>query len=186
MTTSSDRHLVRNIAVHDRIARAYERQHGEIFNPVEQDRLHAALERAKAEISSRGKALRALDFGCGSGNLSRHLLDLGFEVVAADVSRGFLDLVRAKFAARPLETFQLGGQGLGALADDSFDLVATYSVLHHIPDYGAAVAEMARVTRSGGILFIDHEPSEAFWAGAGRSALPGRRDALRLAQISQA
>jgi SAM-dependent methyltransferase len=165
VTATSDRQLARNIAIHDRIARAYEREHGEIFNPIEQDRLHAVLERAKAAIATRGKPLRALDFGCGSGNLSRHLLDLGFEVVAADVSRGFRELVAAKFAGRPLETFPLDGEGLSGLDDDSFDLVATYSVLHHVPDYCAAVAEMARVTRPGGVIFIDHEPSEAFWQG---------------------
>ena len=164
-STASDRAIARNIAVHDRIARAYEREHGEIFNPVEQDRLRAALERAIAAISTACAPPRALDFGCGSGNLTRHLLDLGCEVVAADVSPGFLDLVQAKFAGRPVEPFRLDGKGLGGLADGSFDLVATYSVLHHIPDYLAAVAEMARVVRPGGVLFLDHEPSEAFWQG---------------------
>ena len=40
-----------------------------------------------------------------------------------------------------------------------------YSVLHHIPDYLAAIEEMARVCAPGGVIFLDHEPTEKFWAG---------------------
>src|SRR5205823_2480921 len=49
------------------------------------------------------------------------------------------------------------------LADQSFDLIATYSVLHHIPDYLAACAEMARLCRPGGVVVIDHEASPNVW-----------------------
>ena len=48
-------------------------------------------------------------------------------------------------------------------ADSSFDLVATYSVLHHVPDYLAAVKEMARVCATGGVILIDHEQNEEYW-----------------------
>ena len=44
--------IARNIAVHDRIARKYERRHDEIFNPREQARLGAVLADAKAAIAS--------------------------------------------------------------------------------------------------------------------------------------
>lgn len=162
---SAQKDIARNIAIHDRIAKAYEREHGEIFNRHEQDRLHAALSRARDAVSSGSRPLRALDVGCGSGNLTRHLLDLGFEVVAADVSQGFLDLISAKFAGRPVVPHRLDGNSLAGLDDGQFDLVATYSVLHHIPDYLSAVREMGRVTRPGGVVYIDHEPSPAYWRG---------------------
>lgn len=77
--------IARNVALHDRLARKYETTHGEIFNPVEQDRLVRFLTTARDAIRSDGVPQIALDFGCGSGNLSRHLLDLGFQVTAADV-----------------------------------------------------------------------------------------------------
>jgi SAM-dependent methyltransferase len=47
--------------------------------------------------------------------------------------------------------------------DASFDIVGTYSVLHHVPDYLFAVREMARVLRPGGWLYIDHESSPGSW-----------------------
>jgi ubiquinone/menaquinone biosynthesis C-methylase UbiE len=155
--------IARNVAVHDRIARKYDRLHGEIFNEVEQARLAAMLRRARDSIETGASPMRALDLGCGSGNLTRHLQGLGFAVTAADVSAGFLDLVRSRYPG--VETLLMNGRDLSNVADGSFDLVATYSVLHHIPDYLAAVREMARVTKPEGVLVIDHEQNEKFWAG---------------------
>lgn len=166
MTSAPDQRLIdRNIRVHDRVARRYESIHDEIFNEQEQARLQSSLRRAEAAIAAGPGRPRALDFGCGSGNLTRHLLELGFEVVAADVSRGFLDLVGRRHQGEAVTLCQIDGAGLPQMADDSFDLAATYSVLHHVPDYLAAVAEMARVVRPGGVLYIDHEHSPGYWTG---------------------
>jgi ubiquinone/menaquinone biosynthesis C-methylase UbiE len=161
MDTVKQRQVARNVAIHDRIARRYEAIHGEIFNPVEQERLREALGTARDLVRTDEGTLKALDFGCGSGNLSRHLVDLGMDVTAADVSRGFLDLVASRYPQ--VTTHWLVAGNTAGLADASFDLVATYSVLHHIPDYLAAVAEMARVCKPGGVVVIDHEPCEAYW-----------------------
>lgn len=163
--SSSASAIARNIAVHDRIARSYEKRHDEIFNPREQARLGAALADAKAAIDTGHSPLRALDFGCGSGNLTGHLLRLGFAVTAADVSRSFLDLVGSRHPGAPLRLHQLNGRDLSELADQSFDLVATYSVLHHIPDYLGALEEVARVIAPGGVILIDHEQNAEYWEG---------------------
>jgi ubiquinone/menaquinone biosynthesis C-methylase UbiE len=164
-STDAQQQVDRNIAVHNRIARDYEALHGEIFNDVEQARLRSAVERAIAAVEGGGEPIAALDFGCGSGNLTGHLLDCGAAVTAADVAQGFLDLVRDRYSTDRLRTFRLNGCDLGGLGDGSFDLVATYSVLHHIPDYLAACAEMARVCRKGGVILIDHEAPEEIWDG---------------------
>jgi ubiquinone/menaquinone biosynthesis C-methylase UbiE len=159
------REIARNVRIHDRIARKYEALHGEIFNGVEQSRLRGWLERAAAEVRTGSKPISALDVGCGSGNLTRHLLDLGMQVTAADVSEKFLDLVRARHGSSSLRTLPINGRDLSNIPDGSLDLVAIYSVLHHIPDYLATVREMARVCKPGGVVVIDHEPAEAYWSG---------------------
>ncbi len=148
-----DLRVERNIRAHDRIARRYERIHGEIFNAVEQQRLRKHLEDAIASIETDSSPKLALDFGCGSGNLTAHLVDLNFRVTAADVSPRFLEMVRARYrdAALPVSLVQLNGHDLGSIEDRNFDLVATYSVLHHVPDYLAIVDEIARVIKPGGI-----------------------------------
>jgi SAM-dependent methyltransferase len=159
----------RNVRAYRKAHRRYESAHGEIFNRREQARLRGSLQEAVAAIRAtpRGGAPRALDLGCGTGNLTAHMLDLGLEVVAADVSPDFLRLVERRFRGRPVETVLLNGIDLEGIRDHEFDLVAAYSVLHHIPNYLSMIAELHRVLRSGGILYLDHEVNEQFWAKEG-------------------
>jgi ubiquinone/menaquinone biosynthesis C-methylase UbiE len=160
---SSTASLEDNIAIHDRIAKRYEAIHGEIYNEVEQERLKSSLEQALKLVSTSSNSSVALDFGCGAGNLTQHLTDLGCEVIAADVSTGFLNLIASRTYARAVSTFTLNGKDLKGVPDESVDVVATYSVLHHVPDYLSLMQEFARVLKPGGILYIDHEASSMMW-----------------------
>jgi ubiquinone/menaquinone biosynthesis C-methylase UbiE len=161
----AQRQIARNVAVHDKVARKYDALHGEIFNEIEQERLRRTLALARDAVRTGREPLQALDFGCGSGNLSRHLLALDLNVTAADVSQGFLDLVRSRYADDRLSTHLMQDGDLSGLGDASFDMIATYSVLHHIPDYLAACSELARLCRPGGVIMIDHEATEEHWKG---------------------
>ena len=161
MTRSQGDIIAHNIAVHNRLAGQYRTIHPEIFNPFEQTRLRDSLERAKGLMQTGPGSLRAFDFGCGTGNLAAHLLALGFHVTVADVAERFLEMLREEHAG--VDTFRLNGEDLVGLDDGSFDLVATYSVLHHIPDYLGALRELARVAKPGGILYLDHEVNERYW-----------------------
>lgn len=151
-----------NIELHERIASKYEERHGEIYNEIEQTRLHDALATAVSEVRSASGQVSAFDLGCGAGNLTRHLLRLGCVVTVADVTPSF---VRMATEIDPDNTlpFVLNGSDLSEIQDHSYDLIATYSVLHHIPDYLLIIKEMARVLRPGGVLFLDHERSESYW-----------------------
>ena len=60
-------------------------------------------------------------------------------------------------------TFELNGENLDGIKDNSLDLIATYSVLHHIPDYIKTIHEMIRVCAPGGIIYIDHEQNNEYW-----------------------
>jgi SAM-dependent methyltransferase len=154
----ADRQVAANVRGYRRAAPRYERLHGEIFNAREQARLRGALEQMLADLDSSGeRPPRVLDFGCGSGNVTQHLLELGATVLAADLSPDFLALVRRRFDGCLLETLQLNGRDLDGLADAAVDAAVSYSVLHHIPDYLHAVRELCRVVRPGGVLQIDHE-----------------------------
>ncbi len=157
--------IERNIAIHDQVAEKYEALHGEIFNEVEQARLAGTLTRARESIRTESDPLRALDFGCGSGNLTRHLLSLGLHVTAADVSKDFLRLVEKRFGSDRLSLLQMNGSDLREIPDRTFDMIAVYSVLHHIPDYLAAIDELARVCKRGGVIVLDHEQTEEYWRG---------------------
>ena len=165
---SDERELIAaNVRGYRRVARRYDRLHGEIFNDVEQGRLRAALGRALAAIEADEphERVRVFDFGCGTGNVTAHLLELGAEVVAADVSPRLLGMVDGRFGDKGVETLLLNGRDLGNVRDQSVDAAVAYSVLHHIPDYVAAVCELCRVVRPGGVLMIDHESAPNEWSG---------------------
>lgn len=145
-------------------AAGYERSHREIFNPVEQPRLRDALQRAVGMVQTGAQPVRALDYGCGSGNLTRHLVELGVYTVAADVADEYMEAVARRFAGTDLvDTLEIGGADLAGVPEACFDLVVTYSVLHHVPDYLAIVREMCRVLKPGGVLYIDHEVTESYY-----------------------
>jgi glycosyltransferase involved in cell wall biosynthesis/ubiquinone/menaquinone biosynthesis C-methylase UbiE len=154
-----------NIKVHNKMANDYASAHGEIFNATEQERLLLALKKSLQMVNTGSEELTAIDYGCGSGNLTRNLLNLNVDVVAADVSSNFLALVRQQFPSDRLSTLILNGKNLGSLETDSFDFIAVYSVLHHIPDYLAALTELARVCKRGGVIYLDHEPTDQYWLG---------------------
>lgn len=152
-----------NVKTHDKMAKKYERLHGEIYNDFEQSRLRDELGEAISNIKTGSETRRVLDFGCGAGNLTRHLSSLGCEVLASDVSQGFLDLVASRSYPTKVETIKLNGSDLSSIPDESVDMVATYSVLHHVPDYLGILKEFMRVLKRGGVVYIDHEPSDEFW-----------------------
>ncbi len=159
--SSIDPRIERNRRAYDACVRRYERRHGELFNPIEQARLRESLERATGDLAGE-EAVRALDFGAGTGNVTAHLVDLGCRVTAADVSDGCLDRIEQRFGDR-VERFRLNGRDLREFEDGAFDLAVAFSVLHHIPDYLLAVSDLARVVRPGGVVVIDHEATDTVY-----------------------
>jgi ubiquinone/menaquinone biosynthesis C-methylase UbiE len=150
--------------VHDVLAPGYEDLHGDIFNPVEQDRLRRGLSMAVGAVRTDREPQRALDFGCGSGNLTRCFIELGLHTVSADVAPRFLELIGARHGHTGLsKTLLLNGEDLSNVDEETFDIAAAYSVLHHIPDYLAAVRELVRVTKRGGVIYLDHEHNADYW-----------------------
>ena len=103
---------------------------------------------------------RALDIGCGSGKSASTLIDMGYEVSGTDVSSEAIGICRERFGP---EGFSEGSVLSLPFPDSSFDYVVAVHVLEHIPDSDmpAAVAEILRVTRPGGYLFIrDFAPGD--------------------------
>jgi ubiquinone/menaquinone biosynthesis C-methylase UbiE len=150
-----------NRRVHDKVARKYKKIHTEIYNNIEQARIKSALKEAVSIVSTGGSIPQVIDVGCGAGNLTSHLVSIGLDVTAADISDVFLKMVKDKYPV--VRTHVLNGEDLSEIENDTYDMVATYSVLHHIPDYLKMVKEMCRVVKPGGVLYIDHEKNDAFW-----------------------
>jgi SAM-dependent methyltransferase len=88
------------------------------------------------------------------------------KIVAADISVMSLNELRKKNPGNPnLDLLQLNGIDLSMIEDASIDMLATYSVLHHLPDYVQTVEEFCRVVKPGGVIYIDHECAPQVWTG---------------------
>ena len=161
--------LQNNIFIHNKISKKYEKMHGEIYNDEEQLRLNNDLNNAIKKICTNSINKISIDFGCGAGNLTNHLSDLGCDVIACDVSQGFLDLISSRKYNTNVSTFKLNGTDLFNIPDCSVDMISTYSVLHHLEDYLSIITEFMRVLKPGGIIYIDHENSEEFWINKNNS-----------------
>jgi SAM-dependent methyltransferase len=107
-----------------------------------------------------------LDIGCGPGTLTADLAMLVTpgRVTALETTPAALDLARAEIGRRGLEnvSFAVGDVHALDFADDSFDVVHAHQVLQHVGDPVAALREMSRVTRPGGLIAVRDSDYAAF------------------------
>jgi demethylmenaquinone methyltransferase/2-methoxy-6-polyprenyl-1,4-benzoquinol methylase len=104
---------------------------------------------------------RVADIGGGTGNYALALRREGWEPVVVDRSPEML----ARAAAKGLETVLADAQRL-PFADASFDAATMISMLHHVEDRGAALAEAKRILRPSGRLVLKGftgEDATALW-----------------------
>jgi ubiquinone/menaquinone biosynthesis C-methylase UbiE len=98
-----------------------------------------------------------LDFGGGTGWLSRFLTQLGCRAIVLDVSATALDMARALYERMPVAGAQPAPQFLHFdghridLPDASIDRIVCFDAFHHAPNPGEMIREFARVLKPGGI-----------------------------------
>lgn len=95
-----------------------------------------------------------LDFGCGSGDIARHLSDAGHRVTGYDLSAAMIaEARRADREAQVQWVTHTEAQAALPFEPNSFDAVVASSVLEYVPDVAATLRALARVLRPGGFLF---------------------------------
>lgn len=92
---------------------------------------------------------RALDVGCGVGQVVGRLSEAGYEAWGVDVSEPNIERAR-KFSERCL---LYEGKRL-PFPDDHFDTVGALNVLEHVDEPEAFIKEVVRVTKPGGKIVI--------------------------------
>lgn len=97
---------------------------------------------------------RALDSGTGAGALAFALAPLVREVVGVDLVPELLEQARKRSAGFTNVTFVEGDATKLPFELAEFDLACSMRTLHHIARPELAVAELARVTRRGGRVFV--------------------------------
>ena len=97
-----------------------------------------------------GPGGRVLDLAAGTGKLTRLLVPTGAEVVAVEPVAGMRERLAASLP--DIEVHDGTAEAL-PLSDGSFDAVTVAQAFHWF-DPGVALAEIARVLRPGGHLFL--------------------------------
>lgn len=101
---------------------------------------------------------RVLEVGCGRGVGTEIILEVfGAEHVDAfDLDPRMVELARNRLARRG-ERVQLSVGDVTAIpaADQTYDAVFDFGIIHHVPDWQAALREIHRVLRPGGRLFAE-------------------------------
>jgi SAM-dependent methyltransferase len=101
-----------------------------------------------------------LDVGCGVGHWSMLLASVmpgDVRVTGIDREPSWIEEARARAAARGVDgrfAYRQGDAVRLPFPDDSFDLTTCQTVLIHLPAPAAAIAEMVRVTRPGGLVAV--------------------------------
>lgn len=119
-----------------------------------QDLMHEVC--SHVDNYAKGRPLRILDVGCGTGNYSVELSRRGHKVVGIDFSPSMLKRAQQK---------KDGGSGwpqflfndlnnVLPFKDDGFDAVICINVLYTIPDHEKFIEELRRIARSPSLLVM--------------------------------
>jgi SAM-dependent methyltransferase len=92
---------------------------------------------------------RTVDIGCGEGRLTRHLKELGHQIVGIDASPS---MVAAARESDPSMDIRMADVAALPLDDASADLAVAFMSLHDIDAMPLAVREIARILKPGGKL----------------------------------
>jgi ubiquinone/menaquinone biosynthesis C-methylase UbiE len=145
-------------------ADSYDDRHVEIMEQLPRrwrQMIQVALEHGPA------RPWRILDFGCGTGFASEQLLDALpsgdiEELICYDPSPDMLRKCRDKLARRGGRIrFIYEYEELFAVGP--VHLLATNSVLHHLPEPFSTIAELEAILAPAGVWLAGHEPSCRFY-----------------------
>ena len=131
--------------------------HGHAESVLQSHRWRTADNSAGYLLPLLRPGLDLLDVGCGPGTIT---VDLAARVapgrvVGIDVSADPLAEARMVADRAGVEvTFEVGDVYALGVDDDSFDVVHAHQVLQHLTDPVAALREMARVCRPGGVIAV--------------------------------
>jgi 2-polyprenyl-3-methyl-5-hydroxy-6-metoxy-1,4-benzoquinol methylase len=115
---------------------------------------------AEAQDFDQATGKLVLEYGCGGGSDTMSYLRRGARVWYADIVHGNVDatskrIVEAGLGNAEAYPYKLTeSANLSYLASESFDIVSSHGVLHHIVDPAPVIGQFHRILKSDGHLYI--------------------------------
>jgi len=111
------------------------------------------------------EGMRVLEIGCGRG-VGTEIIFRRFgarEVHAFDIDPDMVERARRRLRAYPPGRLRLfvGDAAAVDAADASYDAVVDFGIIHHVPGWQRAVAEVSRVLRPGGLFLFEEVTRQA-------------------------
>lgn len=131
-----------------------------LFGPF--DRLLRAFRSRKARLILKWTSPpgNALDIGCERGDLLHALERAGLHVRGTQISQVAAEHARSRYG---IDVF-VGELRDAPFANDRFDVVTMLNVLEHLEDPEGYLAVVARMTRAGGIFWVEVPNVHSFTA----------------------
>lgn len=144
-----------NKEYHDRHADTYETDPhtNYMFFGACQKRINSVVKWAR----ERTEGISALDIGCGTGNILKHQCDYFERVFGIDLSVSMMRLIGNTKAE-----LLIASGSAAPFADETFDMVSAFSVLHHFYDPMDLVKEAYRLLKAGGVFYSDWDFNRFF------------------------
>ncbi len=145
----------------DESSQSYDSYHG---HGIKSDEERRAWKQALQSVLGKGH-LRVLDVGCGTGEISLLLAEMGHQVTGIDLSEKMISLARSKAKASRLKAqFEPGDAEALNSKDESFDVVLNRHLLWTLPHPKKALQEWMRVLKTGGkAILIDGLWMDGSW-----------------------
>lgn len=109
-------------------------------------------------LAECGLPLKVLELGAGHGGYTEPVLAAGCDVTAVEMSRPSLDHLERRFAHNRGFTGAYSPDADIARLESDYSLILGVSVLHHIPDYMAAISDLVDHLAIGGTMLFLQDP----------------------------
>ena len=127
-------------------------------------------EAPRLKAVSRGNAASVLEIGCGQGVGSKIIYRLfnPVQYVGVDLDPRMINRARKKGSGLRNARYLQGDASNLEFPDGTFDLVVDFGIVHHIPNWKDALAEVSRTLKKGGEFLFEELPIETWNRGIGK------------------
>jgi ubiquinone/menaquinone biosynthesis C-methylase UbiE len=116
-------------------------------------------------MGGRTPGMRVLEIGCGRGVGTREIFRRfgARSVYAIDVDPDMIDKARRRLRDIPPEhlTVEVGDVTAIRAESQAFDAVFDFAIIHHVPNWQAAISEIRRVLKPGGRFYFEEVTTHA-------------------------